>query len=71
MILYEYEFCIKTLDNMNVYMKALGVPEICSALTGQRLDLAKVQHPFLNELNLAETGCSEGNVDLLIGADLY
>ena len=26
----EYEFCIKTSDHVNVYLKALGVPDICS-----------------------------------------
>ena len=56
---------------MNVYVKALGVPEICSAFCAQRLDVAKVQHPLLHNLMFADNGNSEGNVDLLIGEDMY
>ena len=68
----EYEFCLKTLNNeMNVYVKALGVNSICDTISGQFVNLAKLQHPFLNQLKLADRGNFEGDIDLLIGADLY
>ena len=69
----EYEFCLKTNDNqMNVYVRALGVPNICSSIYGQRIDIAKTEHPFLNDLVLAnDRNNLEEDIDLLIGADLY
>ena len=55
-----------------MYIKALGVPEICSKLSGQRVDWAKATHPFLKELKLADChGSTDDDVDLLIGADVY
>ena len=47
----KYEFCLKTDGNrMNVYVKALDVPEICSGISGQYSDVAKIQHTFLDDL---------------------
>ena len=57
---------------MNVYVRALGVPNICSSIYGQRIDIAKTEHPFLNDLMLAnDRNNLEEYIDLLIGADLY
>ena len=72
MRLKQYNLCLKYVDNMSIYITALGVPTMCGRISGQRIDLAKEQHPFLCELRLANNGVTNGKrIDLLIGADFY
>ena len=70
--LKQYNLCLKFVDNMSIYITALGVPTVCGPISGQRIDLAKEQHPFLRELRLADNGVTNGKgIVLLIGADFY
>ena len=52
-------------------MKALCVPKITDAMNGRYLDIAIKQNSFLKELDLADDGIGSGEIDVLIGADLY
>ena len=71
MELTQYELVIKT-DNINIYLRVWCVPEICKPIRGQRFDLAKKNHPFINDLELANNGSnSSEDVDILVGADFY
>ena len=49
------------------------VPEICSPISSQYVDVAKATYQHLNDLDLADTndGMSELGVDVLIGVDFY
>ena len=73
MRLKQYELCLKSsFNDMSIYVTALGVPIVCGPLCGQQIDLAKDQHPFLHELQLADDGSTTAkSIDLLIGADFY
>lgn len=55
----------------NISLNAFVVDNICSPLT--KFDVKDVvdSFDFLKDLNLAETGESVGNVDILIGCDSY
>ena len=58
---------------VTVYLEALCVPEICSPLRNQNIEVAVEQHEHLKALNLAdftETNTSM-EIDLLIGLDFY
>ena len=71
MELIQYEMVIKT-DTMNIYLRVWCVPEICKPIRAQRFDLAKKNHPFINDLELANNGSnSSEEVNILIGADFY
>ena len=56
-----------------VFVEAICVPDICSPLKNQNIDLAVQRYEHLENLELAD--CSEGsdnlNVDVLIGLDFY
>ena len=52
-------------------MKALCVPKITDTINGRYLDIAIQQNSFLKELDLADDGIGSGEIDVLIGADLY
>ena len=70
--IYEYEFKIKTLkNNFSLSMKALCVPKITDTMNGRYLDIAIQQNSFLKEQDLADDGIGSGEIDVLIGADLY
>ena len=49
------------------------VPKICSALTGQSIELAQVTYEHLIDIELADStdGKSELRIDVLIGGDFY
>ena len=72
MSLNKYEFCVKGVnDSCNVYVNSFSVPVICAPLSGQKVDLVKEQFPFLKDLDLADKGKGDCDIDLLIGADFY
>ena len=52
-------------------MKALCVPKITDTMNGRYLDIAIQQNSFLKELDLADDGIGSGEIDVLIGANLY
>ena len=60
-------------DNSFVFVEALCVPNICSPLTRQDIDLAKHLYKHVSSLDLADSGnCSEiCSIDILIGVDFY
>ena len=69
--LKEYSLCIKSFTGVNLYLKAFAVPLICTPLSGQNIDAARENYPFLKELDLADKGAGECKIDVLIGSDYY
>ena len=68
----EYELVVKSKTGMNLYVKAYGVPTICSALNGQEVKLAADKFPFLKESLVCNPVAGNNNeIDLLIGSDFY
>ena len=68
----EYQFVVKSIDGTNLYLKGYGVPKICSKLTGQGVDVAIENYPFLK----GEIICNKINeniqeIEVLIGSDYY
>ena len=68
----EYQFVVKSIDGTNLYLKGYGVPKICSTLTGQEVDVAIENYPFLK----GEIICNKINeniqeIEVLIGSDYY
>ena len=58
-------------DSCSIYLKGFSVPVICSLLSNQRIDVVKKQFPFLKELNLADKGKGDSEIDLFICAEFY
>ena len=60
-------------SNQNVYVEAICVPEICSPLKNQNIEIAAGQYEHLLNLDFAD--CSQGEdsleVGVLIGLDFY
>ena len=60
-------------SNQNVYVEAICVPEICSPLKNQNIEIAAGQYEHLLNLDFAD--CSQGEdslkVVVLIGLDFY
>ena len=52
-------------------MKALCVPKVSDSMNGKYLDIAIKQKSFLKELDFADDSVGSGEIDVLIGADLY
>ena len=75
MRLKEYEIVIKPMNkSSSIYINALAIPVICAPICRKYLNvkLAKEQNEFLQALKLADNGDNKsGNVDMLIGADVY
>ena len=66
------EFSMKGLSNRDkILMKAYCVPTICLPLCDQRIKYAKENFEHIKDLDLADTGEGELDVDLLIGSDFY
>ena len=49
------------------------IPKICSPITNQHVKVAKENYEHLSDLELADctNNCSEVNIDILIGGNLY
>ncbi|XP_068742211.1 uncharacterized protein [Montipora capricornis] len=62
------QLCVRTLDEMNVYITSYVVPVICSPVSNQRSRTTLECYPYLQGLQLA---CDSDSVDVLIGADYY
>ena len=68
------QFRVKNRFNKSyVYVEALSVPTICSAVTKQNIRAAKEKHRHLSKLTLADAseGRSNMDIDVLIGVDFY
>ncbi len=65
------QIAVKGADNLTVFINAYVVDNICSPISNQVIDLAKLKYPHLSDLPLADSG--NGNEDLeveiLVGAD--
>ena len=66
-------FCVKDISgNESVYVSAF-VSDICQPLTGQAIEMAVKNHPYLQNLHLADSNpeCRSLDIDLVIGVDQY
>ena len=70
----EYKCCIKGKYGENLYVDVLGVPKICSNISGQRIDIAMNEFDFtedeVNNFNLIGDDY-DSEISLLIGSDYY
>ena len=57
--------------NENVAVDALAIPYICAPITEQPITFAKNKYAHLQRLQLADSGDSKLEIDVLIGADNY
>ena len=73
MKLKEYRLVLKPMDKSNsIYVKALAMPQICAPICRRLINSAIQQNNFLKTLKLADNMNNvSGNVDMLIGADVY
>lgn len=67
----EYEFCVQGFGGEKVCLKGFGVPIICSPLNGQRINVVRAQFSFLKNINLADKGAGNSEIDVLTGSDFY
>ena len=65
------QLCVRTLDEMNVYITSYVVPVICSPVSNQRSRATLECYPYLQGLQLACDTSDSVGVDVLIGADYY
>ncbi|XP_068715994.1 uncharacterized protein [Montipora foliosa] len=65
------QLCVRTLDEMNVYITSYVVPVICSPVSNQRSRTTLECYPYLQGLRLACDTSDSVSVDVLIGADYY
>ena len=66
------EFSIKGMNKPdNILMKAYSVSTICLPLCDQPIQYSKQNYEHIKDLNLADAGEGELDVDLLIGSDFY
>ena len=66
--------CLRSLnDDLNMYIKALTIPTICSPTANQAVDVAARSYSHLSDLRLADFCVAESDVDvdMLIGADYF
>ena len=57
--------------NELVQFNAISVPYICAPLSNHAVNFTKTKYEHLRDLDLAETGEGVGQVDILIGSDVY
>ena len=72
MSLNEYSFSLMGIKTkISIDLKGFAVPLICTPLSGQRIEIAKEECSFLKDLDLADKGKGDSEIDVLIGADYY
>ena len=69
----QLRVCSRKKSNLNIYVEAICVPQICSPLRNQNIEFAVKEYDHLKNLDLAEivdyTDSME--VDILVGLDFY
>ena len=68
------QFKVQTLEpQIQIYVTASVLEEICQPLDDQRITLAKSSYPHLRSISLADTSNDETSkkIDILIGGDFY